>query len=79
MTAEAVEAFTQLFMRPITLAAVLYLMIFTLLVVALIKTLKNGVTELQNDKDGTFQDTDFVLAVIRVVAVLLLLSIFFGF
>lgn len=78
MTAEAVEAFTQLFMRPITLAAILYLMIFTFMFVALIKTLKNGVTELQDDKDGTLQETDLMLAVMRVVAVLLLLSIFFG-
>lgn len=79
MTGDSVEAFTLLFMKPIKLAAVFYLMIFVLLIVALMKTLKNGVTELQNNKDGTFQDADLILAAMRVVFVLLLLSIFFGF
>lgn len=79
MTGDSIEAFTTLFMKPIRLAAIFYLMIFTLMIVALIKTLKNGVTELQNNRDGTFQDTDLILTAMRVVFVLLLVSIFFGF
>lgn len=79
MTGDSVEAFTTLFMKPIRLAAIFYLMIFTLMIVALIKTLKNGVTELQNNRDGTFQDADLILTAMRVVFVLLLVSIFFGF
>lgn len=71
------EAFTLYFSEPIKLAMALSFAIFACLIIIVMKVVKNGAIERQEDE--SFHDADFIIAIIRVLAVLMILMIFFGF
>lgn len=71
------EAFTLYFSEPIKLAMALSFAIFVCLVIIIMKLIKNGAIERQEDEN--FHDADLITAILRVLAVLLILMIFFGF
>lgn len=79
MGPEAVDAFKTYLMSPLLLAQIFGLMIFVCLMIAVLKVLKNGATELRESSDENFDHTDYVVAIFRVVFVLTILMVFFGF
>lgn len=77
MSNESVEAFTLYFGSPLRLAAFLFVVLFVVVILALMKMLKNGATELQ--EDGKFTYADLITNVVRMLAILMLVTLFFTF
>lgn len=77
MNEAAKEAFTMYFAEPVKLASFFSLAIFACLIIVVMKTFRNGAKERQDDEN--FHDSDYLTAILRVLLVLLILMVFFGF
>jgi len=77
MNSQAVEAFKDYLFSPLLLAQIFSGLIFLSLIIAIMKVLRNGVGELREDEN--YQHTDLIMCVFRILAVLFILMIWFGF
>jgi hypothetical protein len=77
MTNNAITIFQQsLGASPLKLAALFAVVLMFFVGIAIIKVVKNGLTEVQDNE--RFDYSDYAMLIIRVLLVMLLIAIFFG-
>lgn len=77
MNDAAVKSFSDVMgATPLGVASLLAIILIFCLILAVIRVIKNGLTEVQESEN--FDHSDYMYAIIRILAVFLVVAIFFG-
>jgi hypothetical protein len=77
MNEASIKVFSDVFgASPLGFATLLSIILVFCLILAVIRVIKNGLTEVQ--EDDNFDHSDYMFVIIRILAVFLIVAIFFG-
>jgi succinate dehydrogenase/fumarate reductase cytochrome b subunit len=77
MNDASIKVFTDVLgASPLKVATIFVVILIFFLGLAIIRVIKNGLTEVQEKED--FDHSDYMFVIIRILAVFLIVSIFFG-